>query len=103
MLVGMTPSRPSSQCTRSAQPVDAERIEAALVKVAALVTSDPAFAPVFERLEAVLSRQAMALLGDARLSTEAIAALLNFHDSASFRRSFKRWTGQTPSGYRSEG
>ncbi|MEM1235454.1 MAG: AraC family transcriptional regulator ligand-binding domain-containing protein [Pseudomonadota bacterium] len=50
--------------------------------------------------EAVLSRQAMALLGDARLSTEAIAALLNFHDSASFRRSFKRWTGQTPSTFR---
>lgn len=55
MLVGMTPSRPSSRCTRSAQPVDAARIEAALVKVAALVANDPAFAPVFERLEVELA------------------------------------------------
>ena len=55
MLVDMTPSRPSSQGTRSAQRVDAARIEAALVKVAVLVAEDPAFAPVFERLEAELA------------------------------------------------
>jgi len=55
MLVGMTSSRPSSRCTRSAQPVDAARLEVALVKVAVLVAGDPAFAPVFERLEAELA------------------------------------------------
>lgn len=55
MLVGMTPSRPSSRCTRSAQPVDAARLELALMKVAMLVAEDPAFAPIFERLEAELA------------------------------------------------
>ena len=55
MLVGMTPSRPSSQCTRSAQPVDAARLEVALMKVAMLVAEDPAFAPIFERSEAELA------------------------------------------------
>lgn len=29
-------------------------------------------------------------------SSEAIASELGFHDRSSFRRSFKRWTGQTP-------
>lgn len=40
--------------------VSIERIEAALLKVAALVERDPAFSPVFERLEAELeaARQA---------------------------------------------
>ena len=55
MLVGMTRARPSQRRNRPAQPVDAGRIEAALMKVAALVADDPAFAPVFERLEAELA------------------------------------------------
>ena len=55
MLLGMTRPRPSPQRNRPAQPVDAARIEAALMKVAALVADDPAFAPVFERLEAELA------------------------------------------------
>jgi hypothetical protein len=55
MLLDMAPSRPSTTRTEPAQPVDAARIEAALVKVAVLVTQDPAFAPVFERLEAELA------------------------------------------------
>jgi hypothetical protein len=65
MLVGMTPSRPTSRCTRSAQPVDAARIEAALMKIAMLVAEDPAFAPIFERLEADL---AAAMKKEERLS-----------------------------------
>ncbi len=52
----MTPTpripRPRTEPTQS---VDAARIEAALVKVAKLVADDPAFAPVFERLEAELT------------------------------------------------
>ena len=55
MLLDMAPSRPSATRTEPAQPVHAARIEAALMKVAALVADDPAFAPVFERLEAELS------------------------------------------------
>lgn len=56
MLPGMTPTRhPSKPRLRSSGPVDAARIEAALLKVAALVAEDPAFAPVFERLEEELA------------------------------------------------
>lgn len=55
MLLDMAPSRPSATRTEPAQPVDAARIEAALVKLALLVTQDSGFAPVFERLEAELA------------------------------------------------
>jgi AraC-like DNA-binding protein len=48
----------------------------------------------------VLSRQAASYLRDSNLSVEAIASLLNYHDSASFRRAFKRWFGRTPDQYR---
>ncbi|WP_300057327.1 hypothetical protein [uncultured Roseobacter sp.] len=52
----MTPlPGPLQQKTRPTQSVDPARIEAALVKVAVLVAEDPAFAPVFERLEAELA------------------------------------------------
>ncbi|RMR03465.1 AraC family transcriptional regulator, partial [Pseudomonas syringae pv. primulae] len=30
------------------------------------------------------------------MSNEAVADYLNFNDPANFRRSFKRWTGSTP-------
>ena len=55
MLFDMAPSRPSATRTEPARPVDVARIEAALMKVALLVAEGPAFAPVFERLEAELS------------------------------------------------
>ncbi|PXW70450.1 hypothetical protein C7964_102337 [Loktanella sp. PT4BL] len=55
MLLDMAPSRPSATRTEPAQPVDTARIEAALLKVAALVSVDPAFAPIFERLETELA------------------------------------------------
>jgi len=37
------------------------------------------------------------------LSVEAIANLLNYHDSSSFRRAFKKWCGMTPQQFRSSG
>ncbi|EON90848.1 AraC family transcriptional regulator [Marinobacter lipolyticus SM19] len=51
----------------------------------------------------ILARQARSYLRDGRLSVEAIATLLNYHDSASFRRAFKRWSGMTPDRYRQVG
>lgn len=48
----------------------------------------------------ILSQQAASYLCDSQLSIEAIAALMNYHDSANFRRAFKRWFGQPPEQYR---
>ncbi|MGB1142246.1 MAG: AraC family transcriptional regulator, partial [Halioglobus sp.] len=42
----------------------------------------------------ILSQQAIHYLIDNQLSVEATASVLNYHDSASFRRAFKRWFGQ---------
>jgi AraC-like DNA-binding protein len=39
-------------------------------------------------------------IGDARLSINEIAYLLQFGDAPSFHRAFRRWTGETPSDYR---
>ncbi len=65
-LSRMNPSsRHSKKQTRPSGTLDAERIEAALLKVAALVADDPAFSPVFERLEAEL---AAAMKKEKRLS-----------------------------------
>ncbi|WP_421717723.1 AraC family transcriptional regulator ligand-binding domain-containing protein [Algiphilus sp.] len=50
----------------------------------------------------VLARQARHHLIANRLSVDAIAALLNYHDSANFRRAFKRWFGVSPDQYRNE-
>jgi AraC-like DNA-binding protein len=50
-----------------------------------------------------LSRQAKSYLRDGRLSVDAIATLLNYHDSANFRRAFKRWCGMSPDKYRLAG
>ena len=50
--------------------------------------------------EEILSNQAASYLGETTLSIEEIAVLLNYHDSANFRRAFKRWFGQPPDDYR---
>jgi len=48
----------------------------------------------------ILSWQAESYLCDSQLSIEAIASLMNYHDSANFRRAFKRWFGQPPEQFR---
>jgi AraC-like DNA-binding protein len=48
----------------------------------------------------VLSSMAAAYLRDTPLSVEAIASLLDYHDSANFRRAFKRWFRCTPEVFR---
>lgn len=53
--------------------------------------------------EEILSAQAASHVRDGLLSVEAIAALMNYHDSANFRRAFKRWFGQSPEQYRHPG
>ena len=56
MLFGMRPTpRIPRPCAHPTQAVATARIEAALLKIAGLVAEDPAFAPVFERLEAELA------------------------------------------------
>ncbi len=48
----------------------------------------------------VLSQQASSYLRDSDMTVDAIAAVLNYHDSSNFRRAFKRWFGMTPDQYR---
>jgi len=45
---------------------------------------------------------ASSYLRDTSLSVEAIAGLLGYHDSASFRRAFKRWFSTTPNQHRQD-
>lgn len=47
-------------------------------------------------LDQVRTHVALWLFHARRAGNEAVAQYLGFHDSANFRRSFKRWTGQTP-------
>ena len=53
-----------------------------------------------EVVDTIRKEMAAACLGDQSLSIDEIAFLLGYADTASFRRSFKRWTGQTPQRYR---
>ena len=50
----------------------------------------------------LLSEQASHYLRHSTLSVEAIASLLNYHDSANFRRAFKRWFKVSPKEYRQQ-
>ncbi len=50
--------------------------------------------------DAILSEQASKYLLESHLAVDAIATLLNYHDSSNFRRAFKRWFGVTPNEYR---
>ncbi len=47
----------------------------------------------------VAKKQVANYLSDASLSVESIGYLMGFSDVSSFRRSFKRWFGETPSQY----
>ncbi|MEL6965237.1 MAG: helix-turn-helix transcriptional regulator, partial [Pseudomonadota bacterium] len=40
-------------------------------------------------------------LSDPAIRIETVALLVGYSDDRAFRRAFKRWTGQTPSTYRS--
>ncbi|MEM1153731.1 MAG: AraC family transcriptional regulator ligand-binding domain-containing protein [Pseudomonadota bacterium] len=53
-----------------------------------------------ELREQLLRSLATDYLRDTTLSVEAVAVLLNYHDSSSFRRAFKRWMGVTPQEFR---
>jgi AraC-like DNA-binding protein len=53
-----------------------------------------------ELLDEVRSEFARALLMDRSLSVADVAFFLNYSEPAAFHRSFRRWTGQTPSEYR---
>lgn len=50
--------------------------------------------------DSILSKQASSYLLETELSVDAIASLLNYHDSANFRRAFKRWFNIPPNNYR---
>jgi len=52
-------------------------------------------------LEAARRREALRLLDQPSLPTHRIAAMLGYEDPANFTRAFRRWTGRTPSQYRS--
>ena len=49
----------------------------------------------------VLRELACGFLDRTDQSVESIAASLGYHDSAAFRKAFRRWTGKAPSEYRS--
>lgn len=48
----------------------------------------------------ILSQQACSYLANSEMSVDAIAAILNYHDSSNFRRAFKRWFQLTPDQFR---
>ncbi len=50
----------------------------------------------------ILSKQSAAYLEEGSMSVESISALLGYHDSANFRRAFKRWFSMTPDQYRQQ-
>lgn len=51
-------------------------------------------------IDEIKSKQALSYLCESKLPVETIAMLLNYHDSSSFRRAFKKWYGLPPSEYR---
>lgn len=55
----------------------------------------------FQKIRDDLAKQrVISYLAEASLSVESIAHLMGFSEVSSFRRSFKRWFGETPSQYR---
>jgi AraC-like DNA-binding protein len=56
------------------------------------------YADLIDQAQAVVAKR---MLGDARRSIHETAYAMGFADPSGFHRAFKRWTGQTPSAYRS--
>lgn len=54
-----------------------------------------------ELLDEVRSQVAIKYLRQTELTNEDIASVLGFADAANFRHAFRRWTGKTPSEFRS--
>lgn len=54
-------------------------------------------------LDGVREQLARGYLQEAPLKVDDIAARLKFSDARSFRRAFKKWTGQTPDAFRANG
>ena len=55
---------------------------------------------VRQLLDEAREANARQLLADRNLSIEQIAFLLDYSAESAFRRAFKRWTGQSPAGFR---
>ncbi|MNF49721.1 HTH-type transcriptional regulator VirS [compost metagenome] len=53
-------------------------------------------------LEQVRQARTMSLLANPEMSIERITEEVGYSDVRSFRRAFRRWTGQSPSAYRGE-
>jgi AraC-like DNA-binding protein len=53
-----------------------------------------------EILDGLRRDLALRYLSEDRLAIGEAAYLLGFSDASAFHRSFKRWTGKTPAGYR---
>ncbi|MEM9224341.1 MAG: AraC family transcriptional regulator ligand-binding domain-containing protein [Pseudomonadota bacterium] len=51
-------------------------------------------------IEEVRQSNAKRFLADPSISLASVALLVGYSDDRAFRRAFKAWTGQTPSGYR---
>jgi hypothetical protein len=73
--------------------VSIQRIEAALIKVAALVERDAAFAPVFERLESELAKARDRDAGETDVQRRARALL---RQTAKPRTSFATCSSDAP-------
>ena len=62
-----------------------------------LESEGTSFGQIIDDVRASLAAE---YLKTTKMTTEDIAALVGFSDAANFRRAFKRWTGKTPSEYR---
>ncbi|MCP4755298.1 MAG: helix-turn-helix domain-containing protein [Proteobacteria bacterium] len=59
--------------------------------------------PIYRKiLDETSRRLAVSYLQDGELSIAEIAYLLGFSEPSAFHRSFKRWTGRTPTEYRTD-
>lgn len=84
------------------QPPDADRVAAALnmsrqTLYRKLKQEDQGFQAL---AEGVRQHKALRLVAEDRYALSEIAFLLGFSELSAFSRAFKRWTGESPAGYR---